>query len=106
MAHYFSDTATGDRGGVTSQAFHFGEFTLDRSPLSAARGASRLRLEKIPMELLILLVTAAGNWSPAKKSLNAFGAKGVFLDIDHSINTAVRKIRIVLQGRPGEASFR
>ena len=43
---------------VTTQEFHFGEFTLDEGSYRLQRGERILRLEKLPMELLILLPTA------------------------------------------------
>jgi DNA-binding response OmpR family regulator len=46
--------------GFMAQKFHFGEFTLDESSYRLQRGDRRLRLEKVPMELLILLVQRHG----------------------------------------------
>jgi TolB-like protein/DNA-binding winged helix-turn-helix (wHTH) protein len=97
--------APGWRGAFTSQAFHFGEFTLDRTRYRLQRGTGRLRLEKLPMELLILLLQRHGELVSREEIAECLWGKGVFLDIDHSINTAVRKIRVVLKDDPERPRF-
>ena len=47
-------------GPITSQEFHFADFTLDQAQYRLERGEHRIRLEKLPMELLILLVERRG----------------------------------------------
>ena len=46
--------------GFMAQVFHFGDFRLDQSCYRLERGERVLRLEKRPMELLILLVERQG----------------------------------------------
>ncbi len=43
-----------------SGTFRFGEFELDTAAYALRRAGERIRLEKLPMELLILLVERAG----------------------------------------------
>jgi TolB-like protein/DNA-binding winged helix-turn-helix (wHTH) protein/Flp pilus assembly protein TadD len=64
-----------------------------------------LRLEKLPMELLILLLQRHGELVSREEIAECLWGKGVFLDIDHSINTAVRKIRVVLRDDPEKPRF-
>lgn len=47
-------------GGFTAQEFEFGDFKLDQAQYRLQRGDRFLRLEKLPMELLILLVERRG----------------------------------------------
>jgi len=84
-------------GELTAREFHFGEFTLDESRYRLQRGERQLRLEKLPMELLILLVQRNGELVSREEIADRLWNKDVFVDIDHSINTAVRKIRFVLR---------
>ena len=79
-----------------AQKFQFGEFTLDESSYRLQRGDRCLRLEKVPMELLILLVQRPGQLISREEIAGHIWGKNVFLDVDHSINTAIRKIRQVL----------
>jgi Tol biopolymer transport system component/DNA-binding winged helix-turn-helix (wHTH) protein len=64
-----------------------------------------LRLEKLPMELLILLVQRRGELVSRDDIAGCLWGKDVFLDVDHSINTAVRKIRVALRDDPEKPRF-
>lgn len=57
------------------------------------------------MELLILLLQRRGELVSREEIAECLWGKGVFLDIDHSINTAVRKIRVVLRDDPEKPRF-
>jgi TolB-like protein/DNA-binding winged helix-turn-helix (wHTH) protein/Tfp pilus assembly protein PilF len=57
------------------------------------------------MELLILLVTRSGNLVSREAIAEHLWGKDVFVDVDHSINVAVRKIRLVLQDDPEKPRF-
>ena len=97
--------ASGLCGGSTAQEFHFAEFTLDQSSYRLQRGERLLRLEKLPMELLILLVQRHGELVSREEIAQRLWGKDVFLDIDHSINTAIRKIRVALRDDPEKPQF-
>ena len=92
-------------GGFTPQEFHFGDFTLDQSRYRLQRGTRSLRLEKLPMELLILLVQRRGELVSREEIAGHLWSKDVFVDVDQSINTAVRKIRMVLRDDPEKPQF-
>jgi TolB-like protein/DNA-binding winged helix-turn-helix (wHTH) protein/Tfp pilus assembly protein PilF len=100
-----SDGREDSSGGFTSQEFHFGDFTLDQSRYRLQRGTRLLRLEKLPMELLILLVQRRGELVSRDDIAGCLWGKDVFLDVDHSINTAIRKIRVVLRDDPEKPRF-
>lgn len=57
------------------------------------------------MELLILLVQRRGELVSREEIAGRLWGKDVFLDVDHSINTAVRKIRVVLRDDPEKPRF-
>jgi DNA-binding winged helix-turn-helix (wHTH) protein len=76
--------------------FRFGEFELDVAAFTLRREGTPVRLEKIPMEVLVLLVEHAGTLV-ARDSIHAtLWGSDVFLDRDAAINTAMRKIRKAL----------
>lgn len=79
------------------EQFHFGEFTLDHSQYRLQRENRILRLEKRPMELLILLVQRKGELVSRHEIAERLWGKEVFLDVEHGINTAIRKVRRVLR---------
>lgn len=81
---------------TTPRRFHFGEFELDVSAYVLRRAGERIKLEKIPMEVLILLVERAGDLVDRQTLHDALWGAEVFVDRDSAINTAVRKIRLAL----------
>lgn len=57
------------------------------------------------MELLILLMSRQGSVVTRSEIAEVLWEPGVFVDIDHGINTAVRKIRYVLRDDPGRPRY-
>ena len=92
-------------GAVTAQEFHFADFTLDQSRYRLQQGERILRLEKLPMELLILLVERRGELVSREEIAGRLWGKDVFLDLDRSINTAINKVRVVLRDDPEKPRF-
>lgn len=76
----------------------FGEdFELDVRSFQLRRGERALKLERIPMEILLLLIERAGHLVSRDEIVERVWGKNVFLDTDNSINSAIRKIRQVLR---------
>jgi TolB-like protein/DNA-binding winged helix-turn-helix (wHTH) protein/Flp pilus assembly protein TadD len=92
-------------GALTASEFHFGNFTLDQSRFRLQRGERRVHVEKLPMELLILLVQRQGELVTRGEIAERLWGNDVFLDVDHSINVAVRKIRVALRDDPDRPRF-
>jgi TolB-like protein/DNA-binding winged helix-turn-helix (wHTH) protein/Tfp pilus assembly protein PilF len=69
------------------------------------RGEQVLRLEKIPMELLILLAERKDQLVGRQDIIERLWGNDVFLDTEQGINTAVRKIRLVLRDDPEKPKF-
>jgi len=84
-------------GDFTAQEFKFGDFTLDQARYRLQRGDRQLRLEKLPMDLLIFLVQRPGELLSRDEIAERLWGKDVFVEVNHSINVAVRKIRVVLR---------
>jgi len=75
----------------------FDEFELDCNRYQLLRAGRRIKLEKLPMELLILLLEKEGHLVTREEIVDRLWGKDVFLDTEHGINTAIRKIRNVLR---------
>ncbi|HTB95693.1 MAG TPA: winged helix-turn-helix domain-containing protein [Terracidiphilus sp.] len=56
-----------------------------------------LRVEPKPLELLILLVSQKGHLVSRREIVEKLWERDVFVDTDHSINTAIRKLRYLLR---------
>src|SRR5580658_4109315 len=80
-------------------SYHFSEFELDRERFELRRDGRPLKLERIPLELLLLLVEGQG------AIVSRLWGKDVFVDTEHGINTAVRKIRQTLKDDPENPRF-
>src|SRR6202795_4347213 len=76
--------------------FQFEDFVLDRGAYELRRGKAVVPLQRIPLELLCLLVERRGQLVTREEILERIWGKGVFVDGENSINTAVRKIRRAL----------
>jgi TolB-like protein/DNA-binding winged helix-turn-helix (wHTH) protein/Tfp pilus assembly protein PilF len=81
---------------MSSEIRRFGEFELDPGAYQLRRGGVAVHLERIPLELLWLLVDRSGQLVTREEILERVWGKGVFVDSETSINTAIRKIRRVL----------
>ena len=92
-------------GVFTAREFHFADFTLDRSTYRLQRGERLMHLEKLPMELLILLVERRGELVSRHEIAERLWGKDVFLETDRSINTAIGKVRVALRDDPQNPRF-
>jgi TolB-like protein/DNA-binding winged helix-turn-helix (wHTH) protein len=75
----------------------FGEFELDCARYELRRNGQPLKLERIPMELLILLAEKNGDVVSRQQIGDRLWGRDVFIDTEHGINTAIRKIRTALR---------
>jgi TolB-like protein/DNA-binding winged helix-turn-helix (wHTH) protein/Flp pilus assembly protein TadD len=80
-----------------TQRFRFGDdFELDPGAYQLQRAGQALKLERIPFEILLALIEHRGQMLSREQIAERIWGKGHFLDIDNSINGAIRKIRQVL----------
>jgi eukaryotic-like serine/threonine-protein kinase len=81
------------------------DLELDLRSYQLRRSGRVLKLERIPTEVLLLLVERRGQLVTREQIVEKVWGKGVFLDTDNSINGAIRKIRQVLKDDPEEPRF-
>ena len=80
------------------QSIRFGEDNeLDFRPRRLRRGSHVLKLERIPLELPVLLLEHRDEIVTRDQIVSRIWGQGVFLDTDNSIRGAVRKLRQVLK---------
>jgi TolB-like protein/DNA-binding winged helix-turn-helix (wHTH) protein/Tfp pilus assembly protein PilF len=90
---------------MRSAPLRFEEFELDPVSYELRFKGSPVKLERIPMELLLLLASHPGELVTRAEIVEKLWGKDVFLDTDNSINTAVRKIRQALKEDPESPRF-
>ena len=84
----------------------FGEdFEFDFRACRLRRSGRVLKLERIPMEILAVLVEQRGQLVSREHIVERIWGKDVFLDTDNSINGAIRKVRQALKDNPEEPRF-
>ncbi len=74
----------------------FAEFEVDLAAGRVCRNGESLRLERLPLELLMLLVRHSGEILTREQIATELWGGAVHVDEEHGINTAVRKIRAAL----------
>ncbi len=92
--------------GPNRECIRFGDgFQLDLRLRQLCRGDRVLKLERIPFEVLVLLVENAGELVTREQIVERIWGGGVFLDTDNAIRGAVHKIRRVLRDNPEQPRF-
>lgn len=90
---------------MTPPRAEHGAFTLDLKAHELLRAGHPVKLERIPMELLFLLMERRGQLVTRQEIVDRLWGKDLFLDVDNSINTAIRKLRRAFGDDPGSPSF-
>src|ERR1700675_1548521 len=85
---------------MQTSIIQFEEYELDLASYELRRSGRAVHLEKIPMELLILLSEKAGQLVTREEIIRRLWGDDVFVDVRQGINTAVRKIRLALHDDP------
>jgi TolB-like protein/DNA-binding winged helix-turn-helix (wHTH) protein/Flp pilus assembly protein TadD len=86
--------------GLAAEIIQFDEFELDLGRYELRRGQKTVKLEKNPMELLILLVEHHARLVTRDEIIQRLWGQDVFVDTRHGINTAVHKLRAALRDDP------
>jgi adenylate cyclase len=81
---------------ASREIFRFDDFELDRGTYELRQAGQRVRLQRLPLELLYLLVERHGQLVTREEIIERIWGKGVFVDSENSINTAMNKIRRAL----------
>ena len=79
------------------QCYSFDEFVLDVDSCELRRSGIHLNLERIPMQLLILLLENPGKLVRRELIIERLWGGNVFVEAEHSINTAINKLRSTLR---------
>jgi TolB-like protein/DNA-binding winged helix-turn-helix (wHTH) protein/Tfp pilus assembly protein PilF len=79
-----------------SKTYIFETFELDLGRYELRRAGTTVKLERQPLDILIVLVESAGALVTRDEIKNRLWANVVFLDSEQGINNGIRKIRIAL----------
>lgn len=76
--------------------FRFGVFEADVATGELWKSGRKLRLQEQPFQILTILVQRRGELVTREELVKALWPDGTFVDYDHSLNTAVNKLREAL----------
>jgi len=90
---------------MLQETIHFEGFELDPGAFELRRDGQLIKLERIPLQLLLLLAENRQRLVTREEILRVIWGENVFVDADNSINTAVRKARQALKDDPENPRF-
>lgn len=90
---------------MADKRIRLGEFELDFADFQPYRSGEPVRLEGLPLQLLMYLVENHKHLVTREQIADALWGKDVFVDVEQGINTAIRKIRIALDDNSGQPRF-
>ena len=85
--------------------FRFGDFELDGGAYALRRRGRPVRIERQPMDLLLLLVERRGQLVLRSEIVDLLWGKDVFVDVETGVHTAIRKVRRALGDSAEAPSF-
>lgn len=90
---------------MAASIYEFGDFQLDCGRFELLRNGMALRVERKPMDLLILLASRQGQLVSRTEIAQTLWSSEVFVDTEHGINTAIRKLRHLLRDDSENSRF-
>jgi DNA-binding winged helix-turn-helix (wHTH) protein len=75
----------------------FDDFEMDFGRFQLFRKGEPVRLEGLPLQLLMFLIENQRHLVTREQIAEALWGKDVFVDVEQGINTAIRKIRLALE---------
>jgi DNA-binding winged helix-turn-helix (wHTH) protein len=91
---------------LPEKKIRFYDFELDYARFQLCRRGQPVRLEGLPLQLLMFLVDKRGQLVGRDEiSSELWSKKDVFVDVEQGINTAIRKVRRALGDDVGEPQY-
>ncbi|HEY1678931.1 MAG TPA: winged helix-turn-helix domain-containing protein [Candidatus Sulfotelmatobacter sp.] len=81
---------------MSAKKVRFDDYELDFGRFQLLRGGQPVRLEGLPLQLLMFLVENQRQLVTREQIADTLWGKDVFVDVEQGINTAIRKVRIAL----------
>lgn len=90
---------------IPEKPIRFADCELNASALELRRGRRTVKLERVPLRVLLVLIEQHNKVVTREAIADRIWGKGVFVDVDNGINTAIRKIRRILNDDPQSPRF-
>jgi TolB-like protein/DNA-binding winged helix-turn-helix (wHTH) protein/Tfp pilus assembly protein PilF len=89
----------------TSRRLQFGPFEADLHSGELRKNGQRVRLQAQPFQLLVMLLERPSELVTREEIRQKLWSADTFVDFDHSLGTAINKIREVLNDSPAEPRY-
>ena len=83
----------------------FENFELDLRAGELYKGGRKIKLQDLPLKILAILLETPGGLVTRDELREKLWAVNTFVDFDHSLNTAIRKLRRALNDRADKPRF-
>ncbi len=83
----------------------FAEFELDFGRFQLYRSGLPVRLEGLPLQLLMFLIENSRHLVTREQIADELWGKDVFVDVEQGINTAIRKVRMALEDDSAQPQY-
>ncbi len=90
---------------MAEKKIQFGKFELDFDRFQLFCSGQPVHLEGLPLQLLMFLVEHQRQLVTREQIADVLWGKDVFVDVEQGINTAIRKIRMVLEDDSNQPQF-
>ena len=90
---------------MAEKKVRFGRFELNFGRFQLFRAGEPVRLEGLPLRLLMYLIDHHGELVTREQIADTLWGKDVFVDIEMSINTAIRKVRVALEDDSSQPQY-
>lgn len=89
----------------TSSFIRFGVFEVDPAGGELRKSERKVRIQEQPFRILVLLLERPGEIVSREYIIRRLWPDGTFVDYEHSVNTAIRKLREALGDDPDSPRF-
>jgi DNA-binding winged helix-turn-helix (wHTH) protein len=90
---------------MTEKKVRFGQFELDFGRFQLFRSGESVRLEGLPLHLLMYLIDRHRELVTREQIADALWGKDIFVDVEQGINTAIRKVRMALEDDSAQPKY-
>lgn len=94
--------------GIATQANRtqkFSDFVVDCRAGELYRGGKKIKVQQQPMQVLLALLEKSGEVVTREELRQRIWPADTFVDFEHSLNTAIKKLRQALGDRAGKSKF-
>jgi DNA-binding winged helix-turn-helix (wHTH) protein len=88
-----------------SGVYKFGEFVVDSRAGELFRREKKIKLQHQPMQVLLALLEQSGQIVTREELRQKIWPADTFVDFEHSLNTAIKKLRMALADSPTKPKF-